>query len=370
MLHRLIFQLQPQQYSTDSHRVGLILTLLSGEALNWASPFIEQQSPLLSDFNGFLAAMAVIFDDPNRVATAEAALLGLSQGRGTVAEYAASFRRWVADTSWNETAQSFHFRRGLTDIIKDELARVDAPEDLSSFIQFIKIDRRLTERLHEKPGRPLPTPITSLGQGEVSQDVALGDEAMQVGFIRGPISLEERNQHRAERLSMYCGVKGHFSAGCPKKPSGTYSKRNESMKGIADVPQICNVSPNVLKNTKYFTLFVVLQKAGKQIETRALIDSGAGGNFISSRLMTQADFKPICKPSQLTIEVVDGSDLCLGPVTHELPDVSLFANKVFVGNISLDILPSIPFDVILGFPWLLKVNPIINWVTDHLSINS
>uniref|UniRef100_A0A803JW00 Uncharacterized protein n=1 Tax=Xenopus tropicalis TaxID=8364 RepID=A0A803JW00_XENTR len=32
--------------------LGLILTLLSGEALNWASPLIEQQSPLLSDFNG------------------------------------------------------------------------------------------------------------------------------------------------------------------------------------------------------------------------------------------------------------------------------------------------------------------------------
>uniref|UniRef100_A0A5S6LHU2 EEF1A lysine methyltransferase 3 n=1 Tax=Xenopus tropicalis TaxID=8364 RepID=A0A5S6LHU2_XENTR len=62
---KLIFQLQPQQYSTDSRRVGLILTLLSGEALNWASPLIEQQSPLLSDFNGFLVAMAVIFDDPN-----------------------------------------------------------------------------------------------------------------------------------------------------------------------------------------------------------------------------------------------------------------------------------------------------------------
>uniref|UniRef100_A0A6I8QPE5 DUF4939 domain-containing protein n=1 Tax=Xenopus tropicalis TaxID=8364 RepID=A0A6I8QPE5_XENTR len=55
-----IFQLQPQQYSTDSRRVGLILTLLSGEALNWASPLIEQQSPLLSDFNGFLAAMSLV----------------------------------------------------------------------------------------------------------------------------------------------------------------------------------------------------------------------------------------------------------------------------------------------------------------------
>uniref|UniRef100_A0A6I8SBN0 DUF4939 domain-containing protein n=1 Tax=Xenopus tropicalis TaxID=8364 RepID=A0A6I8SBN0_XENTR len=49
---KLIFQLQPQQNSTDSRRAGLILTLLSGEALNWASPLIKQQSPLLSDFIG------------------------------------------------------------------------------------------------------------------------------------------------------------------------------------------------------------------------------------------------------------------------------------------------------------------------------
>ncbi|OCT57199.1 hypothetical protein XELAEV_18003842mg [Xenopus laevis] len=217
---KLLFMLQPNKFQDDTLKVGWILTLLSGEALAWASPLIEQQSPLLSNFNGFLAAMSVIFDDPNKIATAETTLLTLTQGSRSVAEYAATFRRWVLDTSWNEAAQRFHFRRGLSEAMKDELARVDAPDNLSSFVQLcIKIDSRLSERRKERAGNR----NHDLGTSDVCREIgsptiqSAEEDAMQVGFVRGPISREERQRRRVNQLCLYCGGKGHFAVMCPKK---------------------------------------------------------------------------------------------------------------------------------------------------------
>ncbi|OCT58491.1 hypothetical protein XELAEV_18002051mg [Xenopus laevis] len=131
----------PDTFSGDRAKSdpGWILSLCSGEALAWSSPLIEQQSTLLSNFK----------------------------------------------------AQWFHFRKGLSEAVKNELARVDTPKNLSSFIQIcIKIDSRLTERR---------------------------EEPMQLGFVRESISREERQRRRAHQLCLYCGGKGHFAAVCPKK---------------------------------------------------------------------------------------------------------------------------------------------------------
>ncbi|OCT99158.1 hypothetical protein XELAEV_18004949mg [Xenopus laevis] len=84
---KLHFQLQPVTFSHDAFKVGFILTLLQGKALTWASFIIEHNSPLLCDFEEFLATIATIFGEPDYTATAEATLLHLSQGQRSVAEH-------------------------------------------------------------------------------------------------------------------------------------------------------------------------------------------------------------------------------------------------------------------------------------------
>uniref|UniRef100_A0A8C3HPC8 DUF4939 domain-containing protein n=1 Tax=Chrysemys picta bellii TaxID=8478 RepID=A0A8C3HPC8_CHRPI len=48
----LLFLLRPQSFPTDQSRVRLIISLLTGEALAWASPFLEKASSLLGHFTG------------------------------------------------------------------------------------------------------------------------------------------------------------------------------------------------------------------------------------------------------------------------------------------------------------------------------
>jgi hypothetical protein len=108
---RLVFLMQPSMYPNDSFKVGLILTLLGGPALQWATPYLESRDPILNDFEGFMSLFAHFFDDPDRVRTAESALARITQGRRPCSTYAAEFRRIAIDTAWNESAKISAFRR-------------------------------------------------------------------------------------------------------------------------------------------------------------------------------------------------------------------------------------------------------------------
>ncbi|KAK7796005.1 hypothetical protein U0070_021239 [Myodes glareolus] len=48
-------------FDTDELKVTFLITRLKGPALKWVIPYIEQDSPLLSDYNGFVAEMKRVF---------------------------------------------------------------------------------------------------------------------------------------------------------------------------------------------------------------------------------------------------------------------------------------------------------------------
>lgn len=61
------------------------------------------------------------------------------------------FRRWSADTQWNDAALRHQFCMGLSEGLKDELARVGIPDTLEGLITLaIQIYRRLRERRSER----------------------------------------------------------------------------------------------------------------------------------------------------------------------------------------------------------------------------
>jgi hypothetical protein len=65
----LIMQLHPRRYSDDTTRVGFIGTLLTGTAVAWFAPILETSSPLLQDFNAFMAEFEVVFGDSDKAKT-------------------------------------------------------------------------------------------------------------------------------------------------------------------------------------------------------------------------------------------------------------------------------------------------------------
>ena len=51
---RLVIQMHPTRYPTDSSQVRLVGTLLTGTTLSWFAPLLEANSPLLDNFEELL----------------------------------------------------------------------------------------------------------------------------------------------------------------------------------------------------------------------------------------------------------------------------------------------------------------------------
>jgi hypothetical protein len=77
---RLIMQLHPRRY--------FVGTLLIGTAAAWFAPILETSSPLLQDFNAFMAEFEAMFGDSDKARTSANKLRRLQQGTCSAIVYA------------------------------------------------------------------------------------------------------------------------------------------------------------------------------------------------------------------------------------------------------------------------------------------
>ncbi len=89
---RLIMQLQPRRYFDDTTRVGFVGTLFTGTAAAWFTPILETSSPLLQDFNAFMAEFEAVFEDSDKARTSANKLRRLKQGTRSTIVYASEFK--------------------------------------------------------------------------------------------------------------------------------------------------------------------------------------------------------------------------------------------------------------------------------------
>lgn len=71
------FELHAHQFVSDRARIAFIISLLSGEALAWDTPFWEQRDPVMSNFLEFLATFWKVFEDPGHASYVASSLLQL-----------------------------------------------------------------------------------------------------------------------------------------------------------------------------------------------------------------------------------------------------------------------------------------------------
>lgn len=90
-------------------------------------------------------------------------LESLHHAPGSAASYVDRFGCLAADMAWNELAQLHQFWLGMINEIKDQLAHLDPPTGLDTFIElWICTDPRLSKRRedpfcsHAPPTTPLP----------------------------------------------------------------------------------------------------------------------------------------------------------------------------------------------------------------------
>ncbi len=153
------------------------------------------------------------------------------------------------------------------------------------------------------------------------------------------------------------------SLGKHKKPPST-----KSITVTLTSPQRSTVSPSLchldlfepLIPTPTCLMYVPVQLHG--VDFRALIDSGASDNFISSGICDHLRLSrhPLKEP--LTMQLADGSYTSVGSYTRP---------HLKIGELKLRMVLKIvetPLPLILGFSFLQFFNPRINWKTRELEI--
>ena len=217
-----VFAMHPHRYSSDRTKIGLIGSLLIGDALLWYIPLAEHDNEILEDFERFEEAFRACFDDPDRERVAANKLVMLRQSNRPVVSYISEFRRYASDLTWNDPALMEQFRRGLSDEIKDMLLNFPKPRTLDEIIKFaVDCDNRLFERRQERRQQRSAS-IPTHTPRQVSTPTMPPDSAipMEIGPSRrrGPLSDAEKDHRRRANLCLYCASPNHMVRNCPNRP--------------------------------------------------------------------------------------------------------------------------------------------------------
>lgn len=167
-------------------------------------------------------------------------------------DYALSFRTLAAQSGWEDKPFKLLYRKGLTAVLQSELACLDEGKTLEQFIDLsICIDNLMR-------ARHAPWHISVHTQAVT---VSSESEPMQIRFTR--FTNEERERRIRNLLSLLWSIR-------PSVSLLSYSSCRSSSSMVSSNPDSINS----------LEVPIALMFNGKCMETIALIDLGAAGNFI------------------------------------------------------------------------------------------
>ena len=141
--------------------------------------------------------------------------------------------------------------------------------------------------------------------------------------------------------------------------------------GTRTVSAYDNVSAVVMSAdlfASHFEIPVSLHGLYKRLRTTAMIDSGATGIFINEKMVNEHQLHRRLLKDPLRVSNIDGTTNSAGLLTHFVRmNITVGAHTSEIDMLVTNIGPK---DLILGLPWLEKVNPLINWKKQEMEIPS
>lgn len=343
-------------------RLRWVTQMLADSALQWYLNLRQSigkgNADNFKSWEDFLARIRDSFEPPNTEFHLRRNLRQLKQN-SSVQEYVFSFRNIVGQiANMSEEDMILNFVEGLKDDIKAELI-YRCPPKLDEAIRLaVSFDHAKSSGRRQDLTKQLP--VERAPQPEVVETVP-----MEVSNVE--------NKPRKTPRCYKCKTIGHFANNCHKKKPyrGNFrnnsSRKNESL-GVGQVAQVdadesqWDVECLQLGQPKLTVLSVHL--AG--IKGRALVDSGAAGNFASKTFLQNHAEKLVKFLTKGTgnVEVVDGTVKQIDSMLERIPmECGKFKDLLTVKIIDIK-----NYDIILGKPWLRKHNPIVDWREDKIEI--
>ena len=100
-----------------------------------------------------------------------------------------------------------------------------------------------------------------------------------------------------------------------------------------------------------------------------MIDSGASSTFINESFVERHCIPSIPHTNPIPLNVIDGSSISSGAVTHHTTPLSLSINA-HSEDCSFHIIPIHKYDIVLGISWLRKHDPTITWSKNSIKFES
>ncbi|KAI2645258.1 Retrotransposon-derived protein PEG10 [Labeo rohita] len=227
-------------------------------------------------------------------------LLKLKQASNNIHDYTLRFRALAANSGWNEVALLAAYCKGLKPAIRKQMAIY---EDTVSLQNFIK------KAFH------------------ISQYLSACAPETSVPRSHSPV--------KTNHVIRNCPVR-------PQRPAVSTVRLTPSVSNIPHIPA------NLVFNSSLFPIHV-------------LVDSGAAGNFISSKCLVDFNIPAVENETCYQITTIQGTPLGDGRIDRRTVKLELILNGNHSETLTLLVLPQATVDVILGRPWLTRHSPHIDW---------
>jgi len=234
------------EFDYNNDKIVYALSLLRGDALKWATPYIERRQDVTwSSWDDFKNELQGQFGEIDEQGAARAKLMRMVQGSKGATEYWNEYRLIASQTGMDDATLTYHLIRGFKAELQDAWGMDGSDSQEPQFVAnwTIKKETKMATIKHMRhrtiskekttsPGNPRNQNGTFRPQNDNQGDpMELDATRRRPGFN---ISAKEYQRRMRSNLCLKCAKPGHRAAACrsqaKSKEGATWEPRNDNKK--------------------------------------------------------------------------------------------------------------------------------------------